>query len=144
MPAAATVRWPRLADLTPAQQAICRAMLEDKLKAEVLGRRERYGILMAHFRPALTKNGYRTAVEGDGKGWLDITAVGTRLLVRELKTESGSTTPEQRMWIAAWESAGVDVGIWKPHDLLSGRVDAELAAIATRRVGPHAAGAGRG
>jgi hypothetical protein len=52
------------------------------------------------------------------------------LLVRELKRESTGPTPEQRAWLEAFRAAGIDAGIWRPSDLLSGRIARELAELA--------------
>ena len=84
----------------------------------------------AHFRPALTQAGrWVTAVRGDGKGWPDLTIVGPGgLLFRELKAGE-SPTPEQRAWAVALAEAGQDVAIWRPRDLSTGRIKAELEAI---------------
>lgn len=49
-----------------------------------------------------------------------------RVLVRELKSERGYLTKPQLAWIGLLCSAGVDVGTWRPRDLLEGRVLAEL------------------
>jgi hypothetical protein len=42
-----------------------------------------------------------------------------RLVVRELKTMKGTASAEQKKWLAAFEVAGVDVGIWRPIDYLN-------------------------
>jgi hypothetical protein len=107
-------------------------MTEDELLAAVLGMAKVLHVRTAHFRPARTEKGWRTSVSGDGKGFLDVTLLGTRLLVRELKTEVGVLTPDQRLWIAAWEVARVDVDVWRPSDLRSGRIEAELRAISPK------------
>lgn len=39
-----------------------------------------------------------------------------RLLVRELKTCTGTPTYEQEAWLAAFIVAGVDAGVWRPGD----------------------------
>lgn len=41
-----------------------------------------------------------------------------RLVVRELKTMKGTASADQKKWLAAFEVAGVDAGIWRPIDLL--------------------------
>ena len=104
-------------------------MTEDALKAEVLKQCKALGLRTAHFRPAKTKDGWRTPVEGDGKGWPDLIIVGRRLIVRELKQDARYPDPNQRMWITALAEAGVDVDVWRPRDLVSGRIGRELRAV---------------
>lgn len=77
-----------------------------------------FGWTAAHFRPALTAKGWRTAVQGDGKGWPDIIAVkGDRLLAAELKSAKGKLTPEQEDWLGRLGEAGVEIYLWRPTDL---------------------------
>lgn len=52
------------------------------------------------------------------------------MLVRELKRESTEPTEEQLEWLAALRAAGIDAGLWRPSDLLSGRIGRELAELA--------------
>lgn len=74
---------------------------------------------VAHFRPALTKRGWRTAVEGDGAGFPDLILVrGDRLIVAELKSTNGrAPSPEQIAWLQAFENAGAKACVWRPHQL---------------------------
>jgi hypothetical protein len=105
-------------------------MSEDDLLRTVLDMARLFGVLAAHFRPALSQSGrWHTAVQGDGKGYPDLTLVGTRQLIRELKSERGVLTPEQRRWMAAMTEAGLDVAVWRPQDLRSGAIERELRAI---------------
>lgn len=64
---------------------------------------------------------------GSDRGWPDCTIGRSgRLLVRELKKQTGRLTPDQREWIAILTSCGIDAGVWRPSDLLDGTVDREL------------------
>lgn len=83
------------------------------------------GWLRAHFRPARTEHGWRTAVSGDGKGFPDLILLrGKRLIVAELKTETGRRTPEQECWLQAFMELGdgspsgwfAEVFTWRPVD----------------------------
>ena len=76
------------------------------------------GWRVAHFRPARTATGWRTAVEADGVGYPDLTLVRDgRLLFVELKSEAGRVSPEQRIWLAELSSVpGVEVFCWRPSD----------------------------
>ncbi|MER7167251.1 hypothetical protein ABT336_14425 [Micromonospora sp. NPDC000207] len=104
---------------------------EDALQRQVLEMCKLLHLHTAHFRPALTRTGrWITPVGGDGKGWPDLTIVGPGgILFRELKSATGSRTPEQRQWAGWLAEAGADVAVWKPRDMESGRIKAELEAI---------------
>lgn len=41
---------------------------------------------------------------------------GSQLIWAELKAQDGSTSPEQRQWIAALRAAGQTVFVWRPSD----------------------------
>lgn len=75
-----------------------------------------------------TKDSRRSA-----KGFPDWTICGNRILFRELKTQRGKVTPEQQEWLRALAFAGADADVWRPEDLLSGRIAHELAALAGLR-----------
>jgi hypothetical protein len=106
-------------------------MSEDDLLKAVLDMCRLFHLRAAHFRPALSQSGrWLTPVQGDGKGYPDLTIVGSGgVLFRELKSAKGVTSPEQREWIADLDRAAADVAVWKPADLRSGRIEAELRAL---------------
>lgn len=52
------------------------------------------------------------------------------VMFRELKREGGKVTPAQETWLEALQWGGCDTGVWRPSDLLSGRIARELAALA--------------
>lgn len=114
-------------------------MSEDALLRNVIDLCRHQGLLVAHFRPAQAKSGrWLTAVQGDGKGYPDLTIAGPAgVLFRELKAEGKYPSPEQRAWLDALAAAGGDSGVWRPRDLVSGRVAVELSAL--RRAGGVAA-----
>jgi hypothetical protein len=63
-------------------------------------------------------------------GWPDLWICGPRgILYRELKDAVGRSTPAQRRVALIIGLAGGDWDIWRPRDLLSGRIAAELTAI---------------
>ncbi len=98
---------------------------------DVLTLARRLGWRTAHFRPARTADGgWRTAVQGDGKGFLDLLLLRDgALIVAELKVGKGKLTPEQAAWVAAWEAAGVAVYLWRPADWV------EIEAVLTEGAG---------
>jgi len=110
---------------------VTRTKPEEDFQRKVLQLCKLLHLHTAHFRPALSRSGrYITPVAGDGKGWPDLTIVGPGgVLYRELKSATGSRTPEQRQWAEWLTEAGQDVAVWKPRDLESGRIQAELEAI---------------
>ena len=69
------------------------------------------------------------------EGWPDwaITGVGG-FMMRELKRQSKDPTEKQEAWLESLHRGGVDVGVWKPCCVLTGRMARELAALAGRRV----------
>lgn len=106
-------------------------MSEDSLLRTVLEMAKRMGVLSAHFRPAQSQTGrWLTAVQGDGKGFPDVVIAGKGgVLFRELKAARGSLSPEQRTWQSVLAEAGADMGVWRPADLQSGRIEAEIRAV---------------
>lgn len=101
------------------------------LKPAVLELCQLLRLHVAHFRPARMKDGtWRTPVEADGDGFLDLVIVGYDVLWRELKTFGRKPTAAQLEWMARLEQAGQDAGVWTGEDLLSGRIERELKAIA--------------
>lgn len=76
--------------------------------------------LVAHFRPAKTDKGWRTAVQADGKGFFDLVLVrDRRIILAELKSEKGNLSEDQDKWMRALglvDSRYVEVHIWRPSD----------------------------
>jgi hypothetical protein len=71
------------------------------------------GWLVAHFRPARTAHGWRTAVQGDGKGFPDFVLVhggARRVWFVELKRDGAKLSDEQRRWGETLLAAGV---VWR-------------------------------
>ena len=74
------------------------------------------GWKVAHFRPAQTARGWRTAVQGDGKGFPDLVLAKRCVLFVELKVPPNKCTPEQLEWIEDLTSARARALIWTPDD----------------------------
>jgi hypothetical protein len=66
---------------------------------------------------------------GAAAGWPDWVIVGTRVLFRELKSTDGQLSPAQVRVRTLLQAAGSDWGLWRPADLVSGRIAQELAAV---------------
>lgn len=63
-------------------------------------------------------------------GWPDLAMVGRYgLAFRELKSQYGTLRPEQTEWGYALRAVGADWDVWRPSDLVSGRIEAELRAL---------------
>lgn len=105
-------------------------MSENDLLGQVLELCGYLGITVAHFRPARTAKGWRTPVQGDGKGFVDLVLVRGQVVWRELKSDSGQLDPHQRRWRDVLLAAGQDWDVWRPADWRSGRVEAELKTLA--------------
>lgn len=102
-------------------------MTEDDLKGGVIDCARTLGYLVAHFRPAKTEHGWRTPVEGDGKGFPDLVLTGRgRVIFAELKGDKGKLSDEQIVWISALTAAGAETFIWKPADWTSGAIEKAL------------------
>jgi len=115
----------------PKPAGLADTMSEDDLLEAVIQLARVLGWKTAHFRPARTEQGYRTAVQGDGKGFPDLVLVHpgrAELLVVELKSETGRLTREQEAWLAGFETVlgRWRVQIWRPHDWIDGSIEKEL------------------
>jgi hypothetical protein len=68
-------------------------------------------------------------------GWPDWVLCGPGgVIFRELKRQEGKPTRAQQAWLDGLAAAGLDAGVWRPADLLSGRIAREMAALAGMRV----------
>lgn len=66
-----------------------------------------------------------------GPGFPDWVICGKAgLMFRELKSETGELSPEQRRWRNILQATGHDWSIWRPADLRSGRIGNELKELA--------------
>lgn len=74
------------------------------------------GWRVAHFRPARTKGGWRTAGQYDAQGFPDLVLVRSALVLAELKSESGRLSQPQREWARAIAAAQVPYYLWRPSD----------------------------
>lgn len=101
-------------------------MTEEELGQEVEKLLELFGWLWCHFRPARTRDGWRTAITGH-KGFPDYFAVkSTRTVAIELKSEKGKVTNEQQIWLTALAATKTEVYLWRPRDLKSGAIERVL------------------
>ncbi len=79
----------------------------------------------------LTRWHVRDSRGSDVAGMPDDILLGPRgVLWRELKSETGALTPDQRRAGSRLERAGQDWAVYRPRDLLSGVIARQLGAIA--------------
>lgn len=121
-------------DRAGALATIAAAMTEAELQTNVIDLARAYGWLVVHQRPALTTSGYRTAIQGD-KGFPDLVmAKRGRVLLAELKSQTGRLTAEQQAWVTA---SGAYV--WRPLDWLNNDIHRVLAREPVATVAPRPA-----
>lgn len=103
-------------------------MTEAQLTTGVIDTARRLGYIAAHFRTSrTTSGGYSTAVQGDGKGYPDLTLVGRgRVLFAELKVGKGKLRPEQEMWGDLIKINGGEWHLWTDADWNSGAIEQAL------------------
>ena len=102
--------------------------LEKDWQRDIIHLARTVGWKVAHFRPAQTSKGWRTAVGADGAGFPDLVLVRDRVVFVELKNEKGRMSEDQLEWKAALEAAGVECYVWRPDDL-----DSAMAVLLERR-----------
>ena len=90
---------------------------ERDFQDQILRLAKTYGWRVAHFRTSQQGDRWLTAVGADGKGWPDLTLVHEcGIFFREIKTDAGRLSLEQKQWGADLEAAGGDWAVWKPED----------------------------
>jgi len=95
--------------------------------------------LESHLRAMLAELGLwgwhgKTSI-GSVSGWVDWVILGPGppyALFRELKTQDGTVTPEQRLVGIRLIRAGSDYAVWRPIDFLNGTMRRQLEAVALR------------
>lgn len=110
--------------LLPAgSKAIAAAMTEDRGPDS----------LDAHVRKLIKDLSLRAYHTHDSRrspsGFPDWVITGKRTIYRELKREGKDPTGAQQDWLDALAAALDDAAVWRPSDLLSGRIQAELVDI---------------
>jgi hypothetical protein len=85
-----------------------------------------FGYRVAHFRPARTRHGWRTPMQGD-VGFPDLVMAGFgRLIFVELKSGKGRVAVDQAQWLGLLRDAGCEVYVWRPDDWMAGDVERVL------------------
>lgn len=92
-----------------ARSAIDRAMSEKQWQAQVVALARYNGWLCYH-----TWNSQHSE-----RGYPDLTLIRhNRLVVAELKTERGTVTDVQCLWLEAFRACGIPAYVWRPRDWL--------------------------
>lgn len=91
-----------------------RKMSEEQFSRTVIEIAKLYRWRVAHFRPAETKKGWRTAMTGH-VGFPDLVLARDRVVMFvELKTDQGKLRPDQVAWA---KEIGPSFRVWRPGDL---------------------------
>lgn len=96
-------------------------MTEAELLRAVTAKCEEWGLWAYH------NHGYKTATQ---KGFPDLVIIGHGALFRELKSDDGPLKLYQSEVGRRMEAAGLNWSVWRPADLESGRIQAELRKLA--------------
>ena len=71
-----------------------------------------------------------------GPGFPDLVIAGLGgCIYREVKTETGSLSADQRRWGYVLQASGQRYAIWRPRHLVDGTIGRELAAVASIQQG---------
>jgi hypothetical protein len=104
-------------------------MTEAELQKAVIDLAHLLGWRVAHFRPARTKDGWRTPVAADGKGFPDLVMAHPDVdgaLFVELKSARGTLTHEQKEWLVLLDDIGEWVDVWTPEQWIDGTIEKVL------------------
>ena len=83
------------------REVLDQAISEEAFQRQVVQLAHLYGWRVHATRPAWTKKGWKTPIQGD-KGFPDLVLVkGGRLILAELKKEDGHLTQSQGEWLVA-------------------------------------------
>ena len=92
------------------------AISEKEFQAQVIEFAHHHGWNIAHFRPARTAKGWRTAVSADGNGFPDLVLLRDRIIYAELKSEKGILWGHQDLWRKWIVGGGGEWYCWRPGD----------------------------
>ncbi len=90
---------------------------EREFQNQILELAELYKWRVHAERPARTKDGWRTPIQGE-PGFPDLVLVrGSRLILAELKSDKGKVSDDQELWLKAFaQVCVVETGVWRPRD----------------------------
>jgi len=103
-------------------------MAEDKGSGSVESHLREY---LKEFGLKLAYHPWREHAKRAKEGWPDWAVSGPGgFILRELKRQGEKPSQAQEEWLGSLHAAGIDVGVWKPCCVLSGRMARELAVVA--------------
>jgi hypothetical protein len=98
-----------------------------KLQAAAIELAHQRGYIVAHFTAVTDSRGFsRTPVGADGKGFPDLLLVGKKVVAIEVKGTGDSLRPEQKVWLQAFEDAGVETLVLTVRAYVDGALEALL------------------
>ena len=94
-------------------------MTERDLTKIVLDAARAFGWKSMHIRPARTKDGWRTPIQGSGVGWPDVVLFREEhMIAAELKVGQNRLTYEQELWLSAIQKVEtVRAYTWREMDI---------------------------
>ena len=104
------------------QQASAKNMSEDELQSQVIDSAKKLGWMVYH-----THDSRRSQ-----PGFPDLVLINIRmrkLVIRELKRETGRVSDNQKLWIHGFNLCGIDIGVWRPLDLFDGTILTTLRGL---------------
>jgi hypothetical protein len=93
-----------------------KTITESEFTTQVLQLAARLGWHALHIRPGRTLRGWRTCVQGDGRGWPDLVMihkVAKKIIAAELKVDNRQPTAAQREWLQLFQAAGIPAYVWR-------------------------------
>lgn len=109
----------RVVEMTAAEyvQAARDNWSEDKFTREVINLAQQCGWRAVHFDKGKAASGRWLTVMIGNKGWPDVFAAKSgRLVAMELKVGDNKPTEDQKLWLAALESADTECYVFWPRD----------------------------
>ena len=93
-------------------------LAESAFQSTVIELAQIQGWKVCHFSDSRRPGPYGQWVGDSGaRGWPDLVLVRDHsILFRELKSEKGRLTPQQKEWLEALTGAGQDAKVWRPSD----------------------------
>jgi hypothetical protein len=98
--------------------AVASAKSEAEFQSAVIGLAKAFKWLVHAQRPARTKDGWRTPIQGD-PGFPDLALVHPergQVIFAELKFGKNTADDNQVRWLDALRDAGFASGVWRPSD----------------------------
>lgn len=117
----------KLASVPPGGPGPAPRMTEAQLQQAITDLCRYLGLYVYHTRDS----------RGSARGFPDLVIAGCAgIAYRELKSDTGTITVDQRAWGRVLADAGGNWSVWRPGEWHSGRIRRELFALTGREVAP--------